>query len=97
MLEEREFGGVESLLGEVMEVGFGVRVEERDVLGYLVEERRAVVLEGGEGLLEVDLELGLFGRWENCGILVVHFTFFFSLPRRNKRENRGSGFLGKGF
>lgn len=70
MLEEREFGGVESLFGEVMEVGFGIRVEERDVLGNLVEERRAVVLEGGEGLLEIDLELGVFGRWESCGIIV---------------------------
>ena len=54
---------------EVGESGLEVGFEGRRVLGGdLGEERREVVVESGEGLVEV--ELGLFGRWESCGVVL---------------------------
>lgn len=61
---------------EVGVEGRGVGVDEMKV-GDLVEERRAVVLKVCEGLLEVELGLFLFGRWEICWIIgfsEVHFS-----------------------
>jgi hypothetical protein len=49
-------------------VGLEVGIEERELVREVLEKCRAVVLESGKGMVEVNLR-GLFGCWEN--LLVV--------------------------
>lgn len=49
-------------------MGLEVGIEERELVREVLEKCRAVVLESGKGMVEVNLR-GLFGCWEN--LLVV--------------------------